>query len=70
MCRAAQNPPPNKRRITRLPALVAKRGHMVVNYPAEWTREFRAAARAAIPKLRKNRGYWPSVWRIYGRALK
>jgi len=43
---------------------------MVVNYPAEWTREFRAAARAAIPKLRKNRGYWPSVWRIYGRALK
>jgi len=56
--------------VPRLLALVPKRGHMVVNYPAEWTREFRAAARAAIPKLRKDRGYWPSVWRIYGRNLK
>jgi GNAT superfamily N-acetyltransferase len=56
--------------VPRLLALVPKRGHMVVNYPAEWKREFRAAARAAVPRLRKNRGYWPSVWRIYGRDLK
>ncbi len=56
--------------VPRLLALVPKRGHMVVNYPAEWVHEFRAAARAAIPKLKRNRGYWPSVWRIYGKALK
>ena len=50
-------------------ALVPKRGHMVVNYPAEWQHRFRAAARAAIPRLRRNRGYWPSTWRIYGKDL-
>ena len=53
----------------RLLTLVPKRGHMVLNYPAEWAREFRSAARAAIPKLRKNHGYWPSTWRIYGKEL-
>ena len=55
--------------VPRLLALVPKRGHMVVNYPAEWQYQFRAAARAAIPRLRKNRGYWPSTWRIYGKEL-
>ena len=55
--------------VPRLLALVPKRGHMVVNYPAEWQHRFRAAARAAIPKLRKDRGYWPSTWRIYGKDL-
>jgi|WetSurMetagenome_2_1015567.scaffolds.fasta_scaffold32511_1 GNAT superfamily N-acetyltransferase len=55
--------------VPRLLAIVPKSGHMVVNYPAEWQYRFRAAARAAIPKLRKNRGYWPSVWRIYGKEL-
>jgi GNAT superfamily N-acetyltransferase len=55
--------------VPRLLALVPKRGHMVVNYPAEWQHQFRSAARAAVPKLRKNHGYWPSVWRIYGREL-
>jgi GNAT superfamily N-acetyltransferase len=55
--------------VPRLLALVPKRGHMVVNYPAEWQNRFRAAARAAIPKMRKNRGYWPSTWRIYGKEL-
>jgi GNAT superfamily N-acetyltransferase len=55
--------------VPRLLALVPKQGHMVVNYPAEWQSQFRAAARAAIPKLRKNRGYWPSTWRIYGKEL-
>jgi GNAT superfamily N-acetyltransferase len=55
--------------VPRLLALVPKRGHMVVNYPVEWQNQFRAAARAAIPKMRKNRGYWPSTWRIYGKRL-
>jgi hypothetical protein len=55
--------------VPRLLALVPERGHMVVNYPAEWQSQFRAAARAAIPKLLKNRGYWPSTWRIYGKDL-
>ena len=55
--------------VPRLLALVPKRGHMVVNYPAEWQYQFRAAARAAIPKLKRNRGYWPSAWRIYGKEL-
>jgi GNAT superfamily N-acetyltransferase len=55
--------------VPRLLAMVPRRGHMVVNYPAEWTREFRAAARAVIPKMRKHRGYWPSTWRIYGKNL-
>jgi GNAT superfamily N-acetyltransferase len=56
--------------VPRLLALVPKRGHMVVNYPAEWKSEFRRAARAAIPKLKKNRGYWLSVWRIYGKDMQ
>jgi hypothetical protein len=56
--------------VTRLLALVPKSGHMVVNYPAEWQHRFRAAARAVIPKLKRNRGYWPSAWRIYGKELK
>jgi len=55
--------------VPRLLALAPKRGHMVVNYPAEWSREFRRAARAAIPKLRPNHGCWFSVWRIYGKHL-
>lgn len=55
--------------VPRLLTLVPKRGHMVVNYPAEWQYQFRAAARAAIPKMKKNRGYWPSTWRIYGKTL-
>jgi len=55
--------------VPRLLALVPKRGHMVTNYPAEWQFQFRAAARAAIPKLRRNCGYWPSTWRIYGKSL-
>jgi GNAT superfamily N-acetyltransferase len=55
--------------VPRLLARVPKQGHMVVNYPAEWQHRFRAAARAAIPKLRKDRGYWPSTWRIYGKDL-
>ncbi|MCX6840971.1 MAG: GNAT family N-acetyltransferase [candidate division WOR-3 bacterium] len=56
--------------VPRLLALVPKRGHMVVNYPAEWSREFRRAARAAIPKLRQNHGCWFSTWRIYGKQFK
>jgi len=56
--------------VPRLLALVPKRGHMVVNYPVEWRHQFRAAARAAIPKMKKNWGYWPSTWRIYGKELK
>jgi GNAT superfamily N-acetyltransferase len=64
------DPPPDfQTLVPRLLALVPKRGHMVVNYPAEWQYQFRAAARAAIPKLRRNRGYWPSTWRIYGKEL-
>jgi GNAT superfamily N-acetyltransferase len=62
-------PPDFRTFVPRLLALVPKRGHMVVNYPAEWAREFRSAARAAVPKLRKNHGYWPSTWRIYGKTL-
>ncbi len=62
-------PPDFQTFVPRLLALVPKRGHMVVNYPAEWAREFRAASRAAIPMLRKNHGYWPSAWRIYGKEL-
>jgi GNAT superfamily N-acetyltransferase len=53
--------------VPRLLTLVPKRGHMVVSYPVEWAREFRRAARAAIPGLRRNHGHWPSAWRIYGR---
>ena len=55
--------------VPRLLALVPRRGHMVVNYPTEWRYRFRAAARAAIPKMKKNRWYWPSAWRIYGKEL-
>jgi GNAT superfamily N-acetyltransferase len=55
--------------VPRLLALMPKRGHMVVNYPAEWQHRFRAAARTAIPRLRKDHGYWPSTWRIYGKEL-
>jgi GNAT superfamily N-acetyltransferase len=55
--------------VPRLLAMVPKRGHMVANYPAEWTREFRRAARAAIPRLRPNHGCWFSTWRIYGKEL-
>jgi GNAT superfamily N-acetyltransferase len=56
--------------VPRLLALVPKRGHMVVNYPVEWAREFRAAARAAIPGLKPNRGCWFAAWRIYGKRLR
>ncbi|MBM3331958.1 GNAT family N-acetyltransferase [candidate division WOR-3 bacterium] len=62
-------PPDFATLVPRLLALVPKRGHMVVNYPVEWQDQFRAAARAAVPKMKKNRGYWPSVWRIYGKEL-
>jgi len=55
--------------VPRLLALAPKRGRLVVNYPVEWQRELRPAARAAIPKRKKNRGYWPSAWRIYGKEL-
>jgi RimJ/RimL family protein N-acetyltransferase len=55
--------------VPRLLALMPKRGNMVVNYPVEWRHQFRAAARAAIPGLKRNRGYWPSAWRIYGKTL-
>jgi len=55
--------------VPRLLALVPKRGHIVVNYPSEWAKEFRSAARAAIPKLRRNHGCWQSTWRIYGKHL-
>jgi GNAT superfamily N-acetyltransferase len=54
---------------SRLLALVPKRGHMVMASPVEIAREFRRSARAAIPKLRHNRGCWFSVWRIYGGDL-
>jgi hypothetical protein len=55
--------------VPRLLALVPRRGHVVVCYPVEWAREFRKAARAAIPKLRHNHGCWLSAWRIYGKRL-
>jgi GNAT superfamily N-acetyltransferase len=55
--------------VPRLLALVPQRGHLVVNYRSEWAKEFRAAARAAIPKLRQNHGTWQSTWRIYGKSL-
>jgi GNAT superfamily N-acetyltransferase len=55
--------------VPRLLALVPKRGRMVVAYPVEWARQFRAAARAAVPKLRQNHGCWFSAWRIYGKRL-
>jgi GNAT superfamily N-acetyltransferase len=64
-----ERPPDFRTFVPRLLALVPKRGHMILNYPAEWQYQLRAAARAAIPKLRKNRGYWPSTWRIYGKEL-
>ena len=63
-------PPDFQTFVPRLLAFVRTRGHMVVNYPVEWRRQFRSAARAAIPKLRSNHGYWPSTWRIYGKDLK
>jgi GNAT superfamily N-acetyltransferase len=56
--------------VPRLLALMPKRGHMVANYPVEWSREFRRAAKAAIPRLRPNHGCWFSAWRIYGKELK
>jgi hypothetical protein len=56
--------------VPRLLALLPMRGHLVVNYPVEWKRDFRAAARAAIPRLKQNRGAWFSAWRIYGRCLR
>lgn len=55
--------------VPRLLALAPRRGHMVVNYPAEWKDELRRAARAAVPRLRQNQGAWFSAWRIYGRKL-
>lgn len=55
--------------VPRLLALAPKHGHIVVNYPSDWAREFRAAARAAIPKLRQDHGCWQSTWRIYGKHL-
>jgi hypothetical protein len=63
-------PPDFRTFVPRLLALVPKRGRVVVAYPVEWTREFRRAARAAIPKLRQNHGCWFSAWRIYGKRLK
>jgi hypothetical protein len=62
-------PPDFRQFVPRLLALVPKRGHVVVNYPAEWQYQFRAASRAGIPRLKKNCGYWPSTWRIYGKEL-
>jgi hypothetical protein len=56
--------------VPRLLALVPKRGRAVVVYPIEMAREFRRAARAAIPKLKQNHGCWFSTWRIYGKQLK
>ncbi len=55
--------------VPRLLSLVPRRGHMVVNYPVEWKRAFRAAARAAVPRLGQNHGAWFSAWRIYGKRL-
>ena len=55
--------------VPRLLALVPKGGRIVVNYPSDWAREFRAAARAAIPNLRQDHGCWQSTWRIYGKHL-
>ena len=62
-------PPDLGRFVPRLLALVPKRGHMVVNYPAEWKAEYRRAARQAVPRLKQNRGAWFSAWRIYGKKL-
>jgi hypothetical protein len=56
--------------VQRLLALVPKRGRVVVAYPVEWARQFRAAARAVIPKLRQNHGCWFGAWRIYGKQFK
>jgi len=55
--------------VPRLLALVPQRGHLVVNYPVEWSEEFRRAARRAVPGLRQNHGSWFSAWRVYGRVL-
>ncbi len=62
-------PPDLRTFVPRLLALAPKRGHIVVNYPVAWNHQFRAAARAAVPKLKRNHGYWPSAWRIYGKEL-
>ncbi|MBM3314411.1 GNAT family N-acetyltransferase [candidate division WOR-3 bacterium] len=63
-----ERPPDMAAFVPRLLAMVPrKRGHLVVSYPVEWAREFRRAARAAIPGLRMNHGCWPSAWRIYAR---
>lgn len=64
-------PPDLKAFVPRLLALIPKtRGRIAVNYPVEWHREFRAAARAALPRLRQNHGAWFSAWRIYGKHLR
>jgi GNAT superfamily N-acetyltransferase len=63
-----ERPPDFRRFVARVLALVpARKGHLVVDYPVEWARDFRAAARAAIRGLRVNRGCWLSAWRIYSR---
>jgi len=63
-------PPSFREFVPRLLALVSKQnGPVVLNYPAEWARSFRTAARRAIPGLRRNHGCWYASWRIYGKKL-
>jgi len=56
--------------VPRLLALAPRRGHLVVNYPVAWRREFRRAALESVPRMRHDRGCWLSAWRVYGKPVR
>jgi GNAT superfamily N-acetyltransferase len=46
-----------------------KRHGVTLNYPAEWKREVRLAAKELVPGLKRGKNWWPTAWRIYGKEL-
>lgn len=49
--------------------LARGRHALVIAYPGDWRREFRAALRSAEPRLKRGRSCFWSVWRVYGRTV-
>lgn len=42
---------------------------LLLNYPADWRREFRRAFAQAVPGLRRGKNCFFSCWRVYGKRL-
>ena len=58
-----------KRLLASLLAFAQGRNWVAVNYPLEWKRAVRPAWRELVPTLRRNRDYYISAERVYGKYL-